>query len=90
MAITCPKCQHENPDDTIYCGKCATPLKSAEEISITNYFYALFLSFNDRYDDALEAFRTVLEIDPTFEAGRVEKLIDYRLVGQIQDQVTQI
>jgi len=35
MAIKCPKCQHENPDDTLYCGKCATPLKSAEGISIT-------------------------------------------------------
>jgi len=35
MGVKCPKCQHENPDDTIYCGKCTTPLKSAEEISIT-------------------------------------------------------
>jgi len=35
MGIKCPKCHHENPDDTVYCGKCATPLKSAEEISIT-------------------------------------------------------
>jgi serine/threonine protein kinase len=35
MGVKCPKYQHENPDDTIYCGKCATPLKSAEEISIT-------------------------------------------------------
>jgi len=35
MGVKCPKCQHENPDDTIYCGKCATPLKSVEEISIT-------------------------------------------------------
>jgi serine/threonine protein kinase len=35
MGVKCPKCQHENPDDTLYCGKCAAPLKSAEEISIT-------------------------------------------------------
>ena len=35
MPIKCPKCHFENPDDTIYCGKCTTPLKSAEEISIT-------------------------------------------------------
>jgi serine/threonine protein kinase len=35
MAIKCPKCHHENPDDTLYCGKCGTSLKSAEEISIT-------------------------------------------------------
>jgi len=26
MAFKCPKCHHENPDDTLYCGKCATPL----------------------------------------------------------------
>ena len=35
MGTKCPKCDFENPDDTIYCGKCATPLKSADEISIT-------------------------------------------------------
>ncbi|NIN92855.1 hypothetical protein GTO36_07720, partial [bacterium] len=35
MGIKCPKCQFNNPDDTVYCGKCATPLKSPEEISIT-------------------------------------------------------
>jgi TolB-like protein/Tfp pilus assembly protein PilF/predicted Ser/Thr protein kinase len=35
MGIQCPKCQHENSDDTLYCGKCAGPLKSAEEISYT-------------------------------------------------------
>jgi len=33
MSISCPKCNFENPEDTIYCGKCATQLKSAEEIS---------------------------------------------------------
>ena len=31
--MKCPKCQFDNPDDTIYCGKCATPLK--EEISVS-------------------------------------------------------
>jgi len=35
MAIKCTKCQHENPEDTLFCGKCATPLKSADKISIT-------------------------------------------------------
>jgi len=35
MRIKCPKCHSDNPDDTLFCGKCATPLKSAEEISIT-------------------------------------------------------
>ena len=35
MAITCSKCQHENPEDTIYCGKCGGPLKSTEGSDIT-------------------------------------------------------
>jgi serine/threonine protein kinase/tetratricopeptide (TPR) repeat protein len=32
--MKCPKCHFENPDDTIYCGKCATPLRPSEEISV--------------------------------------------------------
>jgi serine/threonine protein kinase/Flp pilus assembly protein TadD len=32
VAVKCPKCHFENPDDTIYCGKCAAPLKPSEEI----------------------------------------------------------
>lgn len=32
MTVQCPKCHHQNPDDTIYCGKCATPLKASEDI----------------------------------------------------------
>jgi len=30
MTIICPKCQHENPEDTVYCGKCGTPLPSRD------------------------------------------------------------
>jgi serine/threonine protein kinase/Tfp pilus assembly protein PilF len=33
MALKCPKCHFENPDDTLYCGKCAAPLLSPEEAS---------------------------------------------------------
>jgi serine/threonine protein kinase/Tfp pilus assembly protein PilF len=33
MAIKCPRCHFENPDNTLYCGKCAAPLLSSEEIS---------------------------------------------------------
>jgi len=33
--MKCPKCQHENPDDILYCGHCAAPLKSAEDVPIT-------------------------------------------------------
>jgi len=31
VGIKCPKCQFENQDDTIYCGKCATPISSSED-----------------------------------------------------------
>ena len=31
MPITCPKCRFDNPDDTVYCGKCATPLPASKE-----------------------------------------------------------
>ena len=31
MAINCPKCHFDNPNDTAYCGKCATPLPSSSE-----------------------------------------------------------
>ena len=40
MGIKCPKCFHENPDDTLYCGQCAGPLKPAEEVSITRTLIA--------------------------------------------------
>jgi len=33
MGVKCPKCQHENPDDTFFCGKCATRLPSPGETS---------------------------------------------------------
>ncbi len=32
MSIKCPECHSDNPDDTLYCGKCAAPLKPAEKI----------------------------------------------------------
>ncbi len=35
MGIECPKCHFDNPDDTVYCGKCATPLPSSKEVLLT-------------------------------------------------------
>jgi TolB-like protein len=35
MANICPNCQHENPDDTLFCGKCGTKFPSQEEIPIS-------------------------------------------------------
>ena len=55
MAIQCPKCQHKNPDDTIYCGKCATPLQPSKDIGVTKTIetpveeYPRGSAFADRY-----------------------------------------
>jgi serine/threonine protein kinase len=35
MAIKCPRCDFNNPDDTLYCGKCAAPLRPSQDIDIT-------------------------------------------------------
>jgi hypothetical protein len=35
MGIECPECHFDNPDDTVYCGKCATSLPSLKEIPVT-------------------------------------------------------
>lgn len=32
MTTNCPKCHHENPDDTLYCGKCGTQLSSPRDV----------------------------------------------------------
>ncbi len=35
MTIQCPKCLTENTKDSVFCKKCATPLRSSDELSIT-------------------------------------------------------
>jgi hypothetical protein len=35
VAIKCPKCQHDNPADTLFCGKCATKLDAPAKPSLT-------------------------------------------------------
>jgi len=35
VAIKCPKCHHDNPADTLFCGKCATKLDTSAEPSPT-------------------------------------------------------
>ncbi|NIM98827.1 MAG: protein kinase, partial [candidate division Zixibacteria bacterium] len=32
MAVQCPQCQFDNPEDTRYCGNCAAPLKPDKDI----------------------------------------------------------
>ena len=35
MANKCPKCDTDNPADTKFCGECAAPLHTSEEISVS-------------------------------------------------------
>jgi serine/threonine protein kinase len=56
MSVKCPKCHHENPDDTIYCGKCATQLPPLKDIEVTETIeapkeeLARGTTFADRYE----------------------------------------
>lgn len=45
MVIKCPKCQFENPDDTIYCGRCEALLRSSEKVSVTKTLKTLVRGF---------------------------------------------
>ena len=35
MAVKCPKCQTDNPDDSKYCKECGTPLMPSKDVSVT-------------------------------------------------------
>jgi serine/threonine protein kinase/predicted Zn-dependent protease len=56
MSVKCPKCDHENPDDTLFCGKCGTQFSSPEKIDITKTIEApkeeltRGTTFADRYE----------------------------------------
>ena len=63
----CPKCHFENPDDTIYCGKCATPLKLPEEASV-------------QYTETLQISKKELPVGSTF-AGRYQILDELGVGG---------
>jgi serine/threonine-protein kinase len=34
VAARCPKCQFENPDDTVFCGKCGTKFDYEDDIPV--------------------------------------------------------
>jgi serine/threonine protein kinase len=58
MTIECPKCQFDNTDDSLYCGKCTTPLKPSGDVPI-------------EHTETLQAPREELTSGSTF-AGRYQ------------------
>jgi len=81
--MKCPECQHTNPPDTIYCGKCATRLESKNGMSLsqthTLQIPAKSLprgsTFANRYD--------VLEELGRGGMGRVYKVFDKRIKEEV-------
>jgi serine/threonine protein kinase/Tfp pilus assembly protein PilF len=56
MSIKCPECKFDNPDDTIFCGKCGTKFLPSDAVEITETIatpkeeLARGVAFADRYE----------------------------------------
>ena len=81
MSNKCPKCNHENPDDIIYCGKCATQLPSIKDIEVTETIevpkeeLTRGTTFADRYEIIEELGRGGM--------GRVYRVEDTKLEQEV-------
>ncbi len=81
--MKCHKCHHENPPDTIYCGKCAAPLVMEEEgslsqthtLQIPTRALSRGSTFANRYD--------VLEELGRGGMGRVYRVFDRRIKEEV-------
>jgi len=81
MSNKCPKCQHVNPDDTVYCGKCGTQFPSSEKIEVTETIEApkkeltRGTKFADRYE--------IIEELGKGGMGRVYRVEDTKLKQEV-------
>jgi serine/threonine-protein kinase len=83
VAIKCPKCQTENPEDTFYCGKCATPLPPSKDISVSQT-ETLQTSFKELTTGSTFAGRyQIIEELGHGGMGRVYRALDLKLNEEV-------